>query len=67
MTNSAQAQVAAQLDRIESALAALGRALEQEKADIGTAAYDAADELAYIAGELEQIESFWTQTGPEYE
>jgi len=63
----AQAKTKAQIDRIESVLTALSRALEQEKADLGTAGYAAADELAYIATELESVESFWTQTGEEYE
>ena len=65
--NHAQQKTKAQIDRIESTLHALLKALEQEKADLGTAGYGAAGELEYIASELESIESFWSQTGEEYE
>jgi hypothetical protein len=61
-----QTAVKTQLDRIESTLAALSRALDQEQADLGTADYARASELAHVAVQLEQVESFWTQTGPEY-
>jgi hypothetical protein len=61
-----QAATKTQLDRIESTLAALGRALDQERADLGTADYSRATELIRVAGRLDEIESFWTCNGPEH-
>jgi hypothetical protein len=60
-----QAAVKHELDRIESALHTLLRAMEQERADLGTADYGRAEELARIAGQLEQVEGHWTCNGPE--
>jgi hypothetical protein len=65
--NYAQAQTVKQIDRIGSTLAALLQCLEQEKSDLGCAGHARASELAHIAERLEQVEDFWTQSGPEYE
>jgi hypothetical protein len=51
------------LDRIESTLHTLLRLVEQERADIEMGTYQTAGELGYIASRLEEIESFWAQTG----
>lgn len=61
-----QAKVAAHLDRIESTLHALLAAMDQERADLGTADHARAGELAHVAGKLDEIESFWICNGPEY-
>ena len=64
--DAAQKQAKENLDRIESTLQALLRAVEQEKTDLGQLGWGAAGELGYIASELESVESFWTQVGEEY-
>lgn len=54
-----QKRAAEQIKRIESTLAALGRALEQEKADLSTADWPTTGTLHYIADQLEGIEDYW--------
>jgi hypothetical protein len=44
----------------------MGAALEQEKGDFGCMDWPKAAELGHIAGQLEEVEQFWTQSG-EYE
>jgi hypothetical protein len=57
----------AHLDRIAGTLDQMQAALEQERADLGTADYARASELAHVAEKLAEVVQFWTQSGPEYE
>ena len=65
--SKAEEQATKALDRIESALATLHALMEQERRDLEGVQYPGVGELFYIAGQLEGIESFWAQTGEEYE
>ena len=48
-----------QIDRIEQALVAIQRALEQDKADVDRLGWCEIGDLGYVADQLEQIEQFW--------
>jgi hypothetical protein len=61
-----QALTVRHLDSIAATLDKMRAQLEQERADLGTADYARASELAHVAERLTEVVQFWTQTGPEY-
>jgi len=57
---AAQEHIKTNLDRIESTLATLHALMEQEQADADKADWGVAGELGYIASQLEEVETFWS-------
>lgn len=52
------------IDRIEQVLAAMTKAVEQEKAEVAKLSWSAVGSLGYIATKLEEIEDFWLGSAP---